>query len=189
MPSTISTSEGPPEGEVDGGEEEEEGGDGAVHGEEGHVEAAEVDGGDEPVLVEQEQCDNGENNSDELADACRTNCQTASCGDGVLDTGEQCDDGNNIPGDLCDATCNLEAYCGDGNLDSGETCDDGNTSNNDTCLNDCSAASCGDGFQWIGNEDCDGTDLGGQECTDVGFAGGTLACTGGCTFDTSSSET
>ncbi len=45
--------------------------------------------------------------------------------------------------------------CGDGILDGGETCDDGNISNADSCLADCTPASCGDGFVWIGREECD----------------------------------
>lgn len=45
---------------------------------------------------------------------------------------------------------------------------------------------CGDGVAQAG-EDCDGADLGGLTCADVDamFTGGTLACDGGCTFDTS----
>jgi hypothetical protein len=37
-----------------------------------------------------------------------------------------------------------------------------------------------------GSEQCDGTELGGATCTSLaqGFTGGTLACAGGCTFDT-----
>jgi hypothetical protein len=35
------------------------------------------------------------------------------------------------------------------------------------------------------DEDCDGANLGGSACTDVGFVGGTLACNDDCTFDTS----
>lgn len=35
------------------------------------------------------------------------------------------------------------------------------------------------------NEQCDGNNLGGQTCTDLGFVGGTLSCTPGCQFDTS----
>ncbi|MEZ4448769.1 MAG: lamin tail domain-containing protein [Nannocystaceae bacterium] len=46
------------------------------------------------------------------------------------------------------------------------------------------AAACGDGAVTAG-EQCDGTDLGGASCASVGaFSGGTLACTGLCTFDT-----
>jgi hypothetical protein len=50
---------------------------------------------------------------------------------------------------------------------------------------DAQAAQCGNGVQ-EGSEDCDGSDLGGRTCQDLGFTGGTLACGGGCTFDTSS---
>lgn len=35
------------------------------------------------------------------------------------------------------------------------------------------------------SESCDGTNLGGSTCAALGFSGGTLACNGGCTFDTS----
>ncbi len=41
---------------------------------------------------------------------------------------------------------------------------------------------CGDGIRDAG-EDCDGTDLGGQDCSDAGFDQGELACTRECTFD------
>ncbi|HFE46036.1 MAG TPA: hypothetical protein ENJ18_11190 [Nannocystis exedens] len=44
---------------------------------------------------------------------------------------------------------------------------------------------CGDG-EITGEEQCDGAQLGGQTCVDVGeFEGGELACTDTCTFDTS----
>ncbi|MBL9104991.1 MAG: lamin tail domain-containing protein [Myxococcales bacterium] len=44
---------------------------------------------------------------------------------------------------------------------------------------------CGDGTLQ-GDEACEGGDLGGAACTDLGFTGGALACVeGGCTFDTS----
>jgi hypothetical protein len=51
-----------------------------------------------------EQCDNGAANSNTTPDACRTNCQKASCGDQVVDpgNGEQCDPPN---GTTCDSTC------------------------------------------------------------------------------------
>ncbi len=39
-----------------------------------------------------EVCDDGAGNSRTVADACRTNCRPATCGDGVVDTGEVCDD-------------------------------------------------------------------------------------------------
>lgn len=43
---------------------------------------------------------------------------------------------------------------------------------------------CGNGVR-EGNEQCDGNDLAGQTCQDLGFTGGTLKCKGDCTFDTS----
>lgn len=55
-----------------------------------------------------EQCDDGRRNDDYLAGACRTNCQTARCGDGILDAGEQCDDGNDTDGDGCNPGCLTE---------------------------------------------------------------------------------
>lgn len=44
--------------------------------------------------------------------------------------------------------------------------------------------SCGDGER-KGGEECDGADLGGATCGSLGYVGGTLACTGSCTYDTS----
>lgn len=43
---------------------------------------------------------------------------------------------------------------------------------------------CGDGRR-AGAELCDGTDLGGNTCTGLGFNGGTLACSSTCALDTS----
>ena len=43
---------------------------------------------------------------------------------------------------------------------------------------------CGDATRQ-GTEECDGSDLGGNECATLGFAGGTLACSVDCEFDTS----
>jgi len=43
---------------------------------------------------------------------------------------------------------------------------------------------CGDGAVNASGERCDGADLGGSSCADLGFAAGTLACTAGCQFDT-----
>ncbi len=43
---------------------------------------------------------------------------------------------------------------------------------------------CGDGVA-SGDEDCDGPDLNGQRCQDLGYeVGGTLACAESCSFDT-----
>ncbi|MCA9708966.1 MAG: lamin tail domain-containing protein, partial [Myxococcales bacterium] len=49
-------------------------------------------------------------------------------------------------------------------------------------------SSCGDGMIG-GTEACDGGDLGGQDCTTQGFAGGVLACDASCMLDTSGCST
>ncbi len=56
-----------------------------------------------------EGCDDGAANNDTEADACRTTCVPAGCGDGVIDTGESCDDGNTTVGDGCDDACATES--------------------------------------------------------------------------------
>jgi hypothetical protein len=56
---------------------------------------------------------------------------------------------------------------------------------------DCGAQVCGDGAVQIG-EVCDGTDMGGNDCTTIGggFVGGELGCGSDCqTFDTSGCQT
>jgi cysteine-rich repeat protein len=76
-------------------------------------------------LIDQgEECDDGTDNSDTIADACRTNCRQAHCGDGILDSGEGCDDGNEADGDGCSSGCIVEG-CGNGILEQGEYCDGG----------------------------------------------------------------
>jgi len=90
-------------------------------------ECAPVDGvcGD-GIVDADEECDDGDDNSDTEADACRTDCTFATCGDGVVDEDEECDDGIDnarIP-DACRLDCTLPT-CGDGIVDSGEQCDDG----------------------------------------------------------------
>lgn len=52
-----------------------------------------------------EECDDGEANSDDEPDACRTTCLLPRCGDLVVDSGETCDDGNRIGGDGCGPDC------------------------------------------------------------------------------------
>jgi cysteine-rich repeat protein len=60
------------------------------------------------IVQPPEECDNGINNSDTVANACRTCCKKAYCGDNVIDTGEQCDDGvDNGHNGHCSATCEL----------------------------------------------------------------------------------
>ena len=131
-------------------------------------------------------------------------CYNYVCGNGVIEGTEVCDDpaGNTdtpcIPSygetcTYCNTSCHLNsvqgAYCGDGTLDAGyEACDDGDTVDCDPypgCAPDCSRQqNCGDGIKEC-SEECDGVDLGGQNCIDFTFIGGTLSCTGSCTFNTS----
>ena len=115
-----------------------------------------------------EECDDGfAGNSNTLADACRTNCKSPSCGDNVQDSGEACDDGNAAAGDGCDASCQLE-NCPNGVLDPGEECDDGNRVDTDACSNSCKAATCGDGIV-CGDAACTSGPGGGPEqCDDAG---------------------
>jgi hypothetical protein len=72
-----------------------------------------------------EACDDGTDNSDTEADACRTDCQAASCGDGVTDTGEDCDDGtDNGPAGTCATDCTVNPGmpdAGPDDTDGGET--------------------------------------------------------------------
>src|SRR5262249_21952795 len=131
-----------------------------------------------------------------------------ACGDGNVDSGEDCDDGNNLDGDGCDSSCHLEAACGDGVIEGGEQCDGANLGgddcttigqgftggslrcNTDICqfdVSQCPLNTCGNG-QIDAGEQCDGIDLGGNDCTTIGqgFAGGALACNpNNCQFDTS----
>ena len=51
-------------------------------------------------------------------------------------------------------------------------------------LSGCVTTSCGNGVI-DGAEQCDGTQLNGKQCADLGFNGGTLACKPDCTYDTS----
>src|SRR5690606_6549258 len=80
-----------------------------------------------------EECDDGEDNSDEAPGACRTDCRLAHCGDGVVDPGEECDEGeansDELP-DACRTNCALP-WCGDGVVDSEEECDEGDANSDE----------------------------------------------------------
>ena len=104
------------------------------------------------ALQGDEECDDGEANSNDDPDACRTDCRPARCGDGVVDTGEACDDGNTDSHDGCSDRCAVEPHCGDGIRN--------------------------------GDEACDGDDVP-TSCVELGFATGTVGCTGACAIDDS----
>ena len=120
------------------------------------------------------------------------------CGDGILEGGEVCDYDNwgSVTGcedfgyDNGTLSCfpmicrfdtseciggEPESGCNDGTCDSDETCE--------TCPQDCGDCppelDCGDGIVDEG-EICDETNLTGQTCEGLGFAGGNLACATDC---------
>ncbi|PKN26414.1 MAG: hypothetical protein CVU65_05630, partial [Deltaproteobacteria bacterium HGW-Deltaproteobacteria-22] len=135
----------------------------------------------------------------------------SQCGNGMVELAEECDDQNLDEGDGCGPLCTVEVgwacadsnpsicgpVCGDGLLRDDEPCDDGNLDDGDGCSQDClpetgwecdgeptvCSSICDDGLQ-VGPEECDQSDLGGADCVSVGFAGGTLACTSSCIFET-----
>ena len=63
------------------------------------------------IIEDDEECDDGDENSDTKPDACRNNCRLPSCGDGVLDPSnqEECDDDNAQNYDGCSELCILES--------------------------------------------------------------------------------
>lgn len=116
-----------------------------------------------------------------------SDCQRASCGDGLLRTDirdsrapsyEECDDCNNIDGDGCSGGCIVE-YCGDWSVQPpDEECDDGgNNSPNGRCNGICHLTSCGDGF--VQNPNGAGQ---AEECDALGARDnlGNLICTNDC---------
>lgn len=129
-----------------------------------------------------EECDAGEFNSDELPDACRTNCMLAHCGDGVRDIDEECDEGiynSSTTPNVCRQTCR-NPFCGDGVNDSGEYCDDGNNEDGDGCSAKCvteyepgaeptrplePVKACGDGIRDPQEECDDGNTISGDGCS------------------------
>ena len=112
-----------------------------------------------------EQCDNGENNTDAPGIpgvTCRTDCRFARCGDGAKDDGELCDDGNNASGDYCSPDCkSITGRCGDTTLQNNEVCE---KSLDPYCADDCQSRTgyCGDGIKQV-NEVCD-TGISGSYC-------------------------
>lgn len=119
-----------------------------------------------------EDCDDGNSLN---TDACNMSCKYTRCGDAIRQqpngygTNEVCDEGS-LNGQLnhCNALCTgmTTDVCGNHILESSEQCDDGNSNNNDACKNDCTLNYCGDGYIYIGLEQCesDGDCLAEQIC-------------------------
>jgi len=137
--------------------------------------------------------------------------------DGAALGGQTCATRGFYQGTLrCAADCTFDtgdcrSFCGDGVIDTayGELCDglalSGNTctglgyhGGTLACLSDCSALDtapcaavgrCGDGMvQAAFGEVCDGADLAGQTCGDLGWYGAGLACDGACSLDLSACQ-
>ena len=79
-----------------------------------------------------------------------------ACGDGFIDPAEECD-GANLQGQTCES---LGHYNLTGTLGCTATCEYNRA--------DCGGR-CGDGVLQEQAEDCDGDDLGGATCDDLGF--------------------
>jgi len=130
--------------------------------------------------------------------------------DGANLNGQSCQSLGYTGGVLgCSAGCTFDTTactgCADADGDTfpgsgcgGTDCDDANPSVHpgaaevcDGVDNDCdgvvdeggACGTCGDGILQ-GGEACDGANLGGQSCQSQGYTGGVLACSAGCTFDT-----
>jgi hypothetical protein len=117
-----------------------------------------------------------------------TNCSgqpapVAYCGDGITGLGETCDPVNSTRS--CDSFTNYT-----GGL---AKCEEGCRINMSQCT---ILPKCGNNVREGNKEYCDGTDLGGTSCTDLGnYTGGTLRCwpdptdpVKGCTFDTTNCQ-
>ncbi|PYQ01026.1 MAG: hypothetical protein DMF82_20555, partial [Acidobacteria bacterium] len=95
------------------------------------------------------------------------------CGDGVINLPSEACDGADLGGESC-----VGLGLGPGTLACSSSCTFDTTG--------CAAPPrCGDGVINRPGEACDGADLGGKTCVDVGFLGGTLACHPDCTLDAS----
>lgn len=98
----------------------------------------------------------------------------ATCGNDAIDDPTELCDGTDISGETCETVGNF----GGGTLGCAADCGTYDTSM-------CTPAVCGDETAEGIEEECDGADLLGQDCTTLGGDGGTLSCAADCTLDTS----
>lgn len=123
------------------------------------------------VCAEDPFCCNVAWDSQCVAEVDSLGCGTCStgpvCGNGTAEAGEECDGG-----DHAGQTCSSLGFTGGGTL----TCDANCEFDTSNCQG---APACGNNLR-EGTEVCDGTDVGGQSCTDYGFTGGTLGCAFTC---------
>ncbi len=133
-------------------------------------------------------------------DLAGASCETLGLGTGTLACNASCG--------LDTSSCTGPPVCGDGEINQAtEACDGldfgaltceslGLGPGDLACTSECSLdtlgcsapPTCGDGVINQATESCDGSDLGGQGCVDVGFLGGVLACNPDCTFDAAGCE-
>jgi cysteine-rich repeat protein len=125
--------------------------------------------------IQEYVCGDGvcESNTGETCERCHQDC-CPSCGNGRMEPllGEQCDS-NDFGGKTCQSFC----YSG-GTIDCDAFCQ--------VDLSGCTGdlPECGNGTAECG-EQCDGDDLRGKDCTDLGYTEGTLGCGGNCRYDLS----
>lgn len=102
---------------------------------------------------------------------------------------------NDDPGDTCtyavtnwfNIACTEIGSCGDGTVDPGEECDDGNTDGTDSCTDQCTLNVCGDGYVYVGEEQCDEGLANGAGC-DSAYGSSCTACSLSCRYEVTSGE-